>query len=170
MNTLKAITEARGITPVELSKMSGVCLTRVRDLIRDGTIGTAQKSTQLKIANALGLTVKELVGGGDKVKNKVIQAEIARATEHLARLLRNYSDKELYLHITLFTKDKECAETENDIPDYFSYRLANLVPEDSDGDIAETICKQDGLIHYTNVDGEEFIRSVVPYKGGINNE
>ena len=63
MNTLKAITESRGITPVELSKMSGVCLTRVRDLIRDGTIGTAQKSTQLKIANALGLTVRELIGG-----------------------------------------------------------------------------------------------------------
>lgn len=166
MNNLKAITESRGITPIELSKMSGVSLTRVRQLIKDGTIDTAFKSTQNKIAKALGVTVRDLVKGGNKVKENIIKAEIAKATEHLARLLRNYSDEELYLHITVFTRDKECEcdDFQNEVPDYFDYRLAILMPEDVTGDIAETIVNKSGLIYYSDVGGEAYIKKVIPYK------
>lgn len=166
MNNLKAITESRGITPVELSKQSGVSLTRVRQLIKEGTIDTAFKSTQNKIAKALGLTVKELVGGSDTMKDKIIKAEIEKATEHLARLVRNYSDEELYLHITIFSRDNEIADEDypNEVPDYFSYRLATLTPEDADGDIAQTLCNESGRIFYSDVDGESYIRKVVPYR------
>ena len=168
MNYLKAYTEAVGITPNKLSQLSGVTKERCRQLINEGTIGNAHRDTQKKIADALGVTVRDLVKGSSTMKNKLIEAEIKKATEHLARLLRNYSDSELYFHLTLFTKDTQCADDDmpGEVPDFYSYRLADL-KEEEDG---KTIMTDSGRIYYADVDGEEYIKKVMSYHEGRKNE
>lgn len=98
------------------------------------------------------------------MNKQILDTEISKAVEHLARLLRNASDKELYCHMTIFTRDKGAGfeSMGDEIPDYFDYRLSDLTPE---GDhINETIVNKSGAIYYADVDGEAYIKKVMPYK------
>lgn len=168
MNYLKDLMDAKGITPIELAEMTGISVSNIRLMLNDNRYETAFKSTQMKIADALGVSVCDLVKGGKRMKDTILETEIKKATEHLARLLRNYSESELYLHVTIFTKDKECMDDDfkGEVPDYYSYRLNDLSV--GEVDVGETLMTDSGRIYYAGVDGQAYIKKVVPYhqKGG----
>ena len=178
MNYLKALLEAREITPIKFSEQTGITLSNIRRLTQDNNnlIETAYKPTQQVIAAALGVTVRDLVKGGKRMKNKILEAEIQTAIQRLTKALRKYSDEGLYLSFFAFTRDKDSVEDGDpkDIPDYYSIRVLkpfedNEDIEDEEEDI-EYIFKETGRIYYSTVDGEEGIRKVIPYERRVDNE
>lgn len=176
MNNLKSIMEARNITPNQLSEMTGLAVTNLRRILQEDSLATATKPTQQIIAAALGVTVRELVEGGEDMKTKILEAEVKSAVETLVKALRKYSDEGLYLSFFTFTHDKDSVEEDNpeDVPDYYSIRILKPFEEeddmyDADEDI-EYIFNESGRIFYSTVNGEEGIRKVIPYGRGRNNE
>ena len=178
MNYLKALLEAREITPIKFSEQTGITLSNIRRLTQDNNnlIETAYKPTQQVIAAALGVTVRDLVQGGKRMKNKILEAEIQSAVQRLVKALRKYSDQGLYLSFFAFTRDKDSVEEDNpnDLPDFYSIRVLKPFEEpedmeDEEEDI-EYIFNESGRIFYSVVDGEEGIRKVIPYNRKAQNE
>ena len=173
MSHLKEIMCAKCITLQNLATLTGLSYPTLWRLVKEDSFETSFKSTQQKIASALGVSVRDIVYGKDmpqitekekeEMKNKIVETEVIKATEHLARLLRNYSESELYLHITIFTKDKECMDDDfkGEVPDYYSYRLNDLSV--GEVDVGETLMNDSGRIYYADVDGKAYIKKVVPY-------
>lgn len=63
MNSLAKIRNEKDISYVQLSELSGVCAGVIRKLEKDNNIATAHWNTKVRLANALGVTVRELVTG-----------------------------------------------------------------------------------------------------------
>lgn len=162
MNNLKAIMEARCLTATDLSQMTGISVSNIRRLMEEDHIETAYKHTQQMVAAALGLTVRDLVVGGEDMKNKILEAEVTKTIQSLVKALRKYSDEGLYISFFAFTHDTDSADTPGDVPDYYSIRI-HKAEEDELGDF-DNIYNEAGRIFYSVVDGEEGIRKVIPYR------
>ena len=116
MSYLKAIVEAKGLTMHELAEISGLAYSSITTMLRDDRYETTHKSTQKRLADALGFTINEIINGGEEMKRKLIEAEVIKATEHIARLLRTYYAEPMHCHITIFTRD-------NNGLDYYDARV-----------------------------------------------
>ena len=116
MSYLKEILEAKGITMHDLAEMTGNAYSCITVMLKNDSYAFSHKKTQKKIADALGFTPNEIINGGEEMKRKLIEAEVIRATEHLARLLRTYYPDPMHCHITIFTRDN------NDL-DYYDARV-----------------------------------------------
>ena len=116
MSYLKEILEAKGITMHDLAEMTGNAYSCITVMLKNDSYAFSHKKTQKKIADALGFTVSEIINGGESMKKKLIEAEVIRATEHLARLLRTYYTDPMHCHITIFTRD-------NNGLDYYDARV-----------------------------------------------
>ena len=116
MSYLKAIVEAKGLTMHELADMSGLAYSSITTMLRDDRYESTHKSTQKRLADALGFTINEIINGGEGMKKKLIEAEVIKATEHITRLLRTHYAEPMHCHITIFTRD-------NNGLDYYDARV-----------------------------------------------
>ena len=154
MSYLKEIIEAKGITMHELADISGVAYSNITVMLKNDSYAFSHKGTQQKIADVLGFTPNEIINGGEEMKRKLIEAEVIRATEHLARLLRTYYPDQMHCHITIFTRDN------NDL-DYYDVRVDDMEEE------PELLVDRSALIQYSK-DGK--IAEVVPYLNSLLQE
>ena len=157
MNYLKQIMEAEGISPIQLAEMSGCNIGTVRNLMKADSIEYAFKGTIKKLSKALGVTPRDLVKGGKRMKNKILYTEVTKAAEALSKALRAYTDEPMYLSVCVFTQDKTaiCDGDPEGIPDYYSIRCHNA--DDIEG-IVPTI-SESARVYY----GEDGIKVVKPY-------
>ena len=142
-----------------LSEESGVSLPRIRAYVNEPELLiTADWETRKAIADALGITVKELLHGKN-LKTEILKKEIRKAAEHLANELRKYSAEPMYLDLCIFTHDAE-AKTEEDncegLPDYYSIRCH----EASDIEGIIPTMSESARVYY----GEDGIRKVIPFE------
>ena len=151
MNNLVDLMNATGTTPIELSKATGIATSNVRRLMSLDDLSGVYKTTQKKLANYFGITVNQLVNGGTRMKNKILQTEIRKHAEALAVALRKYTDVPMYFHLAVFTRDNTEGE-KGDIPDYYDYVLHEL--DEEVGEVTNTVTEA-FLIHY----GEDGIRN-----------
>ena len=117
----------------------------------------AYKSTQKALADALEVTVSDLINGGDKMKKTILHAEVIKAAESLAVALSKFSSDPMYCSVTVFTKDVTC-KCEGDpegIPDYYSVRIHDA--EDVEGE--RTFISESARVYY----GEDGIRTVLKF-------
>lgn len=158
--------ELLGMTRKQLSEKSGVSPSLICRYVNDpDTLDNADWDTRKRIAEALDITVHELHVGKD-YKTKVLHSEIIKATEHLARLLRNYASDPMYLNLTIFTKDAEAKDPEDNcegLPDYYAIRCHEA--NDIEG-IVPTISESSRVYYKTDDTGEELIDKVFKYSGG----
>ena len=164
MSHLKEIIYARGLTPDDLARLTGLTYPTIWRLLKNDCYETAHKKTQQKIASVLGVSVKDIIYGKDakavtereraEVKRKIIETEVIKATEHLLLTLRNYYPDPMHLHISIFTKD-------SDNTDYYDARVT------SGDDTEEVMVDKSALVSVK--DGK--ITDTVPYyKRGRQNE
>ena len=157
MNYLAELMELRGLSQKEVQDMSGVY--HVGYLMRLDTLEFVRKPTIAKLAKALDVTPRELVKGGKKMKDKILQTKVTQAAETLAKALRDYNGDEMILRVTVFTRDPECKE-EGDpdgVPDFYS-----IVVHDANVDYdtpIDTTLSASARIYYD----DEGIRKVIPY-------
>ena len=159
MNYLSRLMEARNISVKELSETSGISVSLIRNYIRnDDAIEHAYKPTVQALAKALGVTPRDLVVGGKRMKNKILKTEVEKAAEHLCKCLREYTDEPMYLSMTVFTRDNTIKDEESDeIPDYYSITLHNADIEEVE-DIILTLSESKRVFY-----GEDGIREVRPF-------
>ena len=167
MNYLTELMNARGIDLITLAKMSGVSLSNLRRLTAEESAGYFHKKTQKRLAQALGVTVSELVKGGKRMKNKILEAEVRKAVDHLTTALHKYSDEPMCLSLAIFTKDKTVRSDDDPkgIPDYYSIRsyVADTEQEETADDVfvpKETVINESARVYY----GEDGIRQVIPFE------
>ena len=167
MSYLKEIIADKGITEKQLSEMSGVTHPTLWRLCNTDSFQYARKETQIKIANALNVTVREIIEGEEIMKKKVIETEVTKAAEHLSSVLRKYYKNPMHLHMTIFTRDAVGlrGETENK-PDYYDVRVGD------GADLEDRIVDKSALIAYgPDENGIEKIVNTIPYyKRGVQNE
>ena len=122
MNNLTAYMDARGITPKELSEKTGISINNIRRLMNTGNLESAYTYTKTAIAEALGVSVCDLVKGGENMKKKILETEVTKAAEHLAKVIREFSGEPMHLSLAIFTRDIECKcdGDPNGLPDYYS--------------------------------------------------
>lgn len=149
----------QGMTRRALSEESGVSLPRIRAYVNEPELLiTADWETRKAIADALGITVKELLHGKN-LKTEILKTEIRKAAEHLENELRKYSAEPMYLDLCIFTHDAE-AKTEEDncegLPDYYSIRCH----EASDIEGIIPTMSESARVYY----GEDGIRKVIPFE------
>ena len=181
MSHLAEIMNARGITPDELSRLTGLTYPTIWRLLKNDCFDTAFKSTQQKIAAVLGVSVRDIIYGKDakaitekekeEMKNKIVETEVIKATEHLARVLRTYYPEPMHLHISIFTREVNAKIAEDNCegtPDYYSLRVA---PCDED-EIGEYIINHTARAYYTSDEcgNEKIVQTVPYYKRGRQNE
>lgn len=153
MNYLAEYMNAKGITPTELSEMSGISANNIGLMMKREDISRSFNYTQRAIANALGITVSELVNGGDEMKNKILETEIRKHAEALAVALRKFKGEPMYFHLTIFSRDNTADE---DDPDYYDFCLHEFNEETEE--IVDLTSKA-YLIHY----GDEGIAYTTPF-------
>lgn len=157
MNYLRELMRAKGITATELSKMSGVSQGCISRMLKMSDITFSYKHTQKALADALGVTVNELVNGGGDMKNKILESEVRKAAESLAVALRKYTTEPMYCSLIIFTKDVtcKCDEDPEGIPDYYSFR----VHEAEDVEEHYPTFSESARVYYD----DEGIRYVIPF-------
>ena len=96
------------------------------------------------------------------MKDKVLHSEINKAAEGLLLALRKYTDEPLYFSLTIFSKDNTviCEGDPDGVPDFFSVRLLNT-------DSMESIYNEASRVYYSEGEGEELIKKVIPF-GGVS--
>ena len=96
------------------------------------------------------------------MKNKVLYTEVLKAAEHLATVLRNYTDEPMYLNLCIFTRDAECHHDgdPDGVPDYYDVVVEGA---EADGDAEPTICTS-ARVYYSENQYGELIRTVIPYR------
>ena len=168
MNYLTAIMEARGITPKELAEKTGIAVNTIRNLMKSNRLDTAYTYTKTALAEALGVSVCDLVKGGENMRKKILETEVTKAAEHLAKVLRDFSGEPMYMNITVFSRDVEC-KVDGDpdgLPDYYSIIVHDAdteYDENPEGYIPRSIeLSKSGRIYYGD-DGN--ISEVKDYKG-----
>lgn len=160
--------EMKGTTPIELSKQSGVSVNEIRRLCQDNKIASAYKYTQKSLADALGVTVKELVKGSVEMKEKILETEIRNATERLALTVRKFYPEQVYVNVSLFTHDDDTFESDpTDENDYYSITVTRTEKEtESDMPLVPIISESGRIFYSEDFDGELKIREVRKYHSG----
>ena len=181
MSHLKVIMNARGITPDELSRLTGLTYPTIWRLLKNDCFETAFKSTQQKIAAVLGVSVRDIIYGKDakaitekekeEMKNKIVETEVIKATKHLARVLRTYYPEPMYLNIAIFTRDKvaKCDEDNCEgLPDYYDAKVAY----DGTDEVGDTVFRTTAKAYYTSdkCGNEKIVKTAPYYKRGRQNE
>lgn len=166
MNDLKALLDAKGITIIDFAKRTGLSVSNMRRLCENDNYRTCTKKTQKKLAEGLGITIRELVEG-ESMKNKILYSEISKTVENLCVLLRKTSPDPLFLDIAIFTRDKVVSDGE-EIPDYYAFRLCKA-DEEFEAD-APLINEASRVFYSLTEDGEEKIRKVMPYRREVREE
>lgn len=161
MNNLIDLMNATGTTPIELSKGTGIPISNVRRLLTLDDLSGIYKATQTKLAGFFGITVNQLVNGGTRMKNKILETEIRKHAEALAVALRKYTDVPIYFHLSVMTRDN--VTDEPDTPDYYDFVIHEL--DDDFGEIKKMTSKA-YLIHY----GEEGIDHTTPFYSNERND
>lgn len=156
----------QGMTRRALSEKSGVSLPRIGAYVNEPELLiNAGWETKKAIADALGITVKELLHGKD-FKTILVKTEIRKAAEHLARELRKYSAEPMYLDLCIFTRDAE-AKTEEDncegLPDFYSIRCH----EASDVEGIVPTMSESARMYYKDDEGEEKNARVFKYHSEV---
>lgn len=164
MNNLAEIMNAKGITPIQLSSMTGLAVTNIRRIMQGDTVQFSRVSTIQKIADALGVKPVDLVKGGEKMKNKIIHAEITKAVEQLSVALRKYSPNSHYLRISIFTRDDGITFYDDNTPPDFYFMTLDKCDGLEEG---SHIMSENNLIYYTDTGDGEKIRKVSRL-GGCN--
>jgi len=159
MNNLIDLMNATGTTPIELSKGTGIPISNVRRLMTLDDLSGIYKATQTKLAGYFGITVNQLVNGGTRMKNKILETEIRKHAEALAVALRKYTDVPIYFHLSVMTRDN--LTDEPDAPDYYDFVIHEL---DDFGEIKKMTSKA-FLIHY---DDEGIIKTTPFYSNERN--
>jgi len=159
MNNLVDLMNATGTTPIELSKGTGIPISNVRRLMTLDDLSGIYKATQTKLAGYFGITVNQLVNGGTRMKNKILETEIRKHAEALAVALRKYTDVPIYFHLSVMTRDN--LTDEPDAPDYYDFVIHEL---DDFGEIKKMTSKA-FLIHY---DDEGIIKTTPFYSNERN--
>lgn len=168
MNNLAMIMELEGITPKKLAELSGCDAGNIRRLMSLDSLDFIRPDTKKRLASALGVTIKDLVKGGKRMKNKILYAEVVKATEELTKALRNYTDEPMYLNVCIMTRDKTavCEGDPSGVPDFYSIRchkaddIDEIVP-----DISES-----ARVFYSEDGNGEGIRNVFKYFEGVAND
>lgn len=164
MNYLKAIMEMRNITTVELSKASGISPQEIRRLCEGDYMSHAYHDTKKRLADALNVSVNELVNGGDDMKEKIVYTEIKKAAEHLASVIHKYYPEQIYVDVVLFTHENP--EDYDDNPtndlDYYSIRATMTDSKFNDDLPVVPFLSESGRIYYD----DKGIRKVVPFSEG----
>lgn len=160
MNNLVDLMNATETTPIELSKATGIATSNVRRLMSLDDLSGVYKTTQKKLANYFGITVNQLVNGGTRMKNKILETEIRKHAEALAVALRKYTDVPIYFHLSVMTRDNLTEEP--DAPDYYDFVVHEL--DDDFGEIKKMTSKA-FLIHYD----DEGIRNTTPFYSNERN-
>ena len=97
------------------------------------------------------------------MKNKVLYTEVLNAAEHLATVLRNYTDEPMYLNLCIFTRDADCHHegAPDGVPDYY-----DVVAEGAEHvyDDAEPTIATSARVYYSEDQYGELIRTVIPYR------
>lgn len=165
MNYLTELMNARNLTAVDVARMSGLNVSTVRYVMEQETAEHCYKKTQIALADALGVTPRELTKGGKTMKDKILKSELETAVERLISAARKYTDKQVYVDVCFFTHDADCVSDDfpNQIPDYYSYRVSIMDEGASDDLPVVPIISECGRIYYSTDDGEERIRQVIPY-------
>ena len=166
MSHLNEIMYSRGLTAQDLARISGLTYQTIWRLLKNDGFEFAQKHTQQKIASVLGVTVRDIIYGKDaekiseeekaKVKKKIVEAEVIKATEHLLLVLRNYYPEPMHLHISLFSN-------EADGLDYYDARVTDMNEEpDTNVLIGKTVL--------VKVSDGKIVETIPYYKRGEKNE
>lgn len=167
MNDLKALLDARGITIIDFAKKTGLPVSNVRRLCTDENYKTCTKKTQQKLADGLGITIRELVEGGDPMKNKILYSEISKTVEKLCVLLRKTSPDPLFLDIAIFTRDKVVSDGK-EIPDYYSFRVCKA-DEEFEAD-APLINESSRVFYSFDKEEGEKVHKIMPYRREVREE
>lgn len=164
MNYLTQIMEVRGYTPKDVAEMSGCAVTNIRRIMKLDSLEFAYPKTVSRLSAALGVTPRELVKGGKRMKDKVLKAKITKSVEEIAVALRNYTDEPLYLNITVFSRDNTVrlfGDPEG-TPDFYSIRCHST--ENLEADNIDLIIGKSARVYYSqDKDTEELIRTVIPF-------
>lgn len=160
MNNLVDLMNATGTTPIELSKETGIPISNVRRLMTLDDLSGIYKTTQTKLAGYFGITINQLVNGGTRMKNKILETEIRKHAEALAVALRKYTDVPIYFHLSVMTRDNLTEDP--DAPDYYDFVVHEL--DDDFGEIKKMTSKA-FLIHY---DDEGIIKTTPFYSNERN--
>lgn len=164
MSYLKEIIKAKGLTEKQVAELSGITHPTLWRLCKENTYQFAQKNTQIKIADALGVTVREIIEGESIMKQKLVETEVTQAVEHLASVLRKNYKEPMHLHMTIFTRDAIGLRGEtNNKPDYFDIRVGD------GADLEDRIIDKSALI-VRDADTEKIVQTVPYYKRGRQNE
>jgi hypothetical protein len=164
MNNLIDLMNATGTTLIELSKETGIPISNVRRLMTLDDLSGIYKTTQKKLADYFEITVNQLINGGTKMKNKILETEIRKHAEALAVALRKYTDVPIYFHLSVMTRNN--VTDEPDTPDYYDFVIHEL--DDDFGEIKNMTSKA-LLIHYY-YDEDELIRKTTPFYSNERNE
>lgn len=102
------------------------------------------------------------------MKNKVLYTEVLKAAEHLATVLRNYTDEPMYLNLCIFTRDAECHhEGDPDgVPDYYDVDVEGAEADDD----AEPTIATSARVYYSEDQYGEQIRTVIPYREQVSED
>lgn len=146
MNYLIILMEEKGLTPKKLAELSGCNVGNIRRLMTLDTLEFAYKKTTERLAKALGVTPKELIEGGTRMKKKILETEIRKNAEALALALRKFADEPMYLRLCVFTLDN-VADDSSSAPDYYDV----VCHKCDDLDANEPVMSKAFLIYY----GEE---------------
>lgn len=157
MNYLRELMRAKGLTATELSRLSGVSEGNISRMLKLNDISYSYKHTQKHLADALGVTVNDLINGGDNMKDKILESEVRKAAEHLALALRKYTKEPMYCSLTIFSRDITCKGDEDPegIPDYYTFRVHEA---DDVEEIVPTFSESSRV--YYDADG---IKKVIPF-------
>ena len=113
MNNLVDLMNATGTTPIELSKGTGIPISNVRRLLTLDDLSGIYKTTQTKLAGFFGITVNQLVNGGTRMKNKILETEIRKHAEAFPPCFEIPSDK--VLEISIRQMALHCTDIEPEI-------------------------------------------------------
>lgn len=164
MNYLAELMNAKGITPIQLSSMTGLAVTNIRRMMQGDAVKFSRVSTIQKLADALGVRPVDLVKGGEEMKNKILYAEITKAVEQLSVALRKYSGDSHYLRISIFSRDDGISfYDDNTPPDFYFMTLDKWEGLEEECHVMS----ENSLIYYTDTGEGEKIRKVTRL-GGFN--
>lgn len=163
MNNLEELMKAKGVTPDELSKETGLAVTNIRRLMKEDSVAFAYKRTIQGLAKALGVTPHELIEGGETFEKKLLHAEITSAIQTLSTAFRRHCKEPLYLRMSIFTQDVGMEEeVTNEVPDFYMIHLSKS-DTDNNNDYVPII-DEAHLLYFDEKEPGKIDRNILCYR------